>query len=266
MKSQITVLVNGATGKMGRAIAAGLYQEPDIQIVAAVDVKGDGMDFGILCGMDANGLAVTSDLAKTIEMKKPQVMVDFTNPQAVMKNIFTALSHGVAAVVGTTGFSPADYRQVKEWSVQYQTPVFITANFSIGAVLLMRFAKEAAAYMPDIEIIEMHHDQKLDAPSGTAITTLERMSQVREPHVQGNSQEFEKINGSRGGDYQGMRVHSVRLPGYVASQEVLCGGLGQVLSLRHDAISRECYIPGVVLAVRKILGLKGLIQDLESIM
>jgi len=263
---QITVLVNGATGKMGRAMAAGLYQEQDIQIVGAVDVKGAGMDFGIICGLEANGLAVTSDLVKTIEAKKPQVMVDFTNPQAVMKNIYTALSHGVATVVGTTGFSPADYRQVEAWTEEFHTPVFVTANFSIGAVLLMRFAKEAAVYMPEIEVIEMHHDQKLDAPSGTAITTLEMVSQLREPHVQGNPQEFEKINGSRGGDYQGMRVHSVRLPGYVASQEVLCGGVGQVLSLRHDALSRECYIPGVVLAVRKIISLQGLVHGLESIM
>lgn len=266
MKSKITVLINGASGKMGRAMGAGLYQQPDMKLVGAVDIKGIGMDFGILCGLETSGLSITSDLEKTIEAVHPQVMVDFTNPQAVMKNIQTALKHKVAAVVGTTGFSEGDFRQVKAWTEEFQTPVFVTANFAIGAVLMMRFAQEAAVYMPNIEIIELHHDQKLDAPSGTAMMTLERISEVREPHSQGEPQEFEKLNGSRGGDYQGMRVHAVRLPGYVASQEVLCGGVGQVLTIRHDSLSRDSYVPGVALAVRKVLGLQGLVSGLESIM
>ncbi len=266
MKEKIKILMNGASGKMGRAVGGGLSQLPDMQLVAAVDVKGAGMDMGLLCGGEPSGILIQPDLNDALAASRPQVMVDFTNPQAVMKNIYAALSHHVAAVVGTTGFSEADFQQVQAWCEEFQTPVFVAANFAIGAVLLMGFAKEAAKYMPDVEVIELHHDQKLDAPSGTAVTTLEMMGQVRTPHTQGNPQEFERLSGSRGGDYQGMRVHSVRLPGYVASQEVLCGGLGQVLTIRHDALSRECYVPGVAMAVRKILTLKGLTTGLENIM
>lgn len=266
MKEKIKVLMNGASGKMGRAIAGGLSREEDMELVAAVDVKGTGADAGLLWGGEPSGVLLQSDLNKALAEAHPQVMVDFTNPQAVMKNIYAALSHKVAAVVGTTGFSDADFAQVRAWCEEFQTPVFVAANFAIGAVLLMGFAKEAAKYMPDVEIIELHHDQKLDAPSGTAVTTMEMISEVRAPHTQGNPQEFERVSGSRGGDFQGMRVHSVRLPGYVASQEVLCGGLGQILSIRHDALSRECYVPGVALAVRKILTLRGLTTGLENIM
>ena len=131
---------------------------------------------------------------------------------------------------------------------------------------MMQFAEIAARYMPHVEVIEKHHDQKIDAPSGTAISTLERIAQGRKVFTQGAPNEFEKINGSRGGDFQGMRVHSVRLPGFVASQDVIFGDTGQTLTISHNSISRDSFVPGVLLAVRKVLGLQGLTYGLEKIM
>lgn len=221
----IKVLMNGIAGKMGKAMTAGLVKEPDIQVIAGVDVKG-GADIGVLCGMEPNGILVQTDLAVAIQDTKPDVVVDFTNPQVVMKNIRIALENKTPIIVGSTGITEDDLTVIEELSDKYDTQVFIAPNFALGAILMMRFAQEAAAYFPHVEVIERHHDQKLDAPSGTAIKTMEMMSKNRGVFAQGAANEFEKINGSRGGDYQGMRVHSVRLPGYVATQEVVFWGVG----------------------------------------
>ncbi len=265
MANGMKILMNGVCGKMGKAMTAGLAKEPDMQVIAGVDVKG-GVDIGALCGMEPNGILVETDLAAAIEQKQPDVIVDFTNPQVVMKNIRTALEHKTPIVVGSTGITEDDLTIIEALSKQYDTQVFIAPNFALGAILMMKFAQEAAAYFPHVEVIERHHDQKLDAPSGTAIKTMEMMSGNRGVFAQGAANEFEKINGSRGGDFQGMRVHSVRLPGYVATQEVVFGGLGQILTIKHDAISRETYLPGLILALRKIKELKGLVYGLEKIM
>lgn len=246
----IRILMNGAAGKMGRALSSGLTAQGGMEICAAVDTKAVAVDYGFLCGMPELGFAPECDLAAAIERTHPDVVVDFTNPAAVMKNIKCALEHKVPIVVGTTGID--DFALIEKWCKEYQTSVFVASNFALGAVLMMRFAREAAKYMPQVEIIERHHDQKLDAPSGTAVTTLEMIREVREPQVQGNPQEFERMSGARGAEMDGMRVHSVRLPGYVATQEVVCGAAGQILCIRHDALSREAYVPGVALAVEKI--------------
>lgn len=257
--------MNGIAGKMGKAMTAGLVKEPDIQVIAGVDVKG-GADIGVLCGMEPNGILVQTDLAVAIQDTKPDVVVDFTNPQVVMKNIRIALENKTPIIVGSTGITEDDLTVIEELSDKYDTQVFIAPNFALGAILMMRFAQEAAAYFPHVEVIERHHDQKLDAPSGTAIKTMEMMSKNRGVFAQGAANEFEKINGSRGGDYQGMRVHSVRLPGYVATQEVVFGGLGQVLTIKHDALSRDTYLPGLILSIRKIKDLQGLVYGLDKIM
>ena len=263
---KITFLVNGAAGKMGRIITAGLMQQEDLQLVGAVDIKCVGQDVGALCGTEAVRIFVEDHLATALQKIKPQVMVDFTNPQAVMKNIRMALEQKVAVVVGTTGLGESELAEIEKLANIWQRPVFVAPNFALGAVLMMQFAATAAQYMPYVEIIEKHHDQKLDAPSGTALATLDKISQARAIFTQGAPNEFEKINGSRGGDYQGMRVHSVRLPGFVASQDVIFGDVGQTLTISHNSISRDSFVPGVVLAVRKILALKGLTYGLEKIM
>ena len=268
MSENIKVLMNGAAGKMGRALSTGLAALPNIQICAAVDIKSSDVDYGFLCGMGEVGFGLQTDLAAAISESKPDVVVDFTSPAVVMKNIRTAVELHTPIVVGTTGFTEDDYKQIAKWCAEFDTPVFIASNFALGAVLMMRFAKEAARYMPYVEVIERHHDQKLDAPSGTAVTTMEMIGEVRKPMPQGNPQEFERLTGSRGAEVDGMRVHSVRLPGYVATQEVIFGAAGQVLCIRHDALSREAYVPGVALAVEKVAAMdKGeLVQGLESLL
>ena len=262
---KIRVLINGAVGKMGRSMSAGILATDDLSLVAAVDIKGIGSDVGLLSGLEASGLTVTEDLAQTIRQTQPQVMVDFTNPQAILKNLRLALAAGIACVVGTSGLGEHELNEVAALVKAHQAPVFVAPNFALGAVLMMRFAQEAAHYFPHLEIIERHHDQKLDAPSGTAIATLEMVAQVRKALAQGAAHEFEKISGSRGGDFQGARVHSIRLPGYIATQEVIFGAPGQTLTIRHDSIDRDCFLPGLLLAIRKVRSLSGLVVGLEQI-
>lgn len=262
----IKVLVNGAAGRMGKAMSLGIIGEPDMEIVAAVDVKQVGADLGFLTGADPIGINIKNDLADAIKHSCPDVMLDFTNPQAVLKNIRLAVSEGLACVVGSTGLSERDLSELEQLSIINNVPIFIAPNFAITAVLMMRFAVEAAKYIQEYEIVERHHENKMDAPSGTAIHTMEMISSVRDVLVQGAPNEIEMIPGSRGGDFQGARVHSMRLPGYVASQEVVFGAPGQTLTIRQDSINHNCFFPGVALALRKIGTMKGVVVGLEKIM
>ena len=220
-----TVIVNGACGRMGQAVLKAVQEADGLELVGAVDIKG-GADTGSLVGLPANGILVETDLEALLARKKPEVMVDFTRPDVVFGNVMTALAHKTSPVVGTTGLSDEQKAEIAKAAEENDTPAFIAPNFAIGAVLLMVMSRQAAKYMPDVEIIELHHDKKLDAPSGTAIQTAAMIAEVRKAHKQGNPDEFEKLEGARGADYEGMHIHSVRLPGYVAHQEVIFGGLG----------------------------------------
>ncbi|MFA6170249.1 MAG: 4-hydroxy-tetrahydrodipicolinate reductase [Candidatus Margulisiibacteriota bacterium] len=218
---KIKVIVNGAKGKMGQETVKAVQNEADFDLVAQTDV-GD-------------------DLAKVIKQSGAEVVVDFTHPAAVMENIRQILKSGAHAVIGTTGLTDENQKEVKGLCDVHKVNCLIAPNFAIGAVLMMMFAKEAIKYMPKAEIIEFHHEQKVDKPSGTAIKT---------GHIMGKD----------------VPIHSVRLPGLVAHQEVIFGGLGQTLTIRHDSISRDSFMPGVVMAVRKIKGLKGLVYGLENLL
>ena len=249
----ITVAVSGALGRMGREVVAAVQAEADLRLVAEID-KGDSL----------SGL-----LAST----RPLALVDFSVPDSVLDNIEAALVSGVVPIVGTTGLSPSDVNIVRELCCQYEIGALIAPNFAIGAVLLMRFARDAAKYLPDAEIIEMHHEKKLDAPSGTAAKTAEMIAEGRAelPPSALPADAFEKIAGSRGGKGVGdVPIHSVRLPGFVASQMVIFGGLGQTLTLRHDSIDRKSFMPGVLLAIRHvpILAANGgeLVYGLENLL
>jgi 4-hydroxy-tetrahydrodipicolinate reductase len=229
----ITVAVSGARGRMGQEVVAAVQAESDLELAGQVDA-GD-------------------DLAAVLAEAKPLAMIDFTVPEAVMGNIRTALEHRVVPIVGTTGLGQQEVEEVRNLCRQSGVGALIAPNFAIGAVLMMRFAQEAARYMPDAEIIEMHHERKLDAPSGTAAKTAEMIALGRSgaPATALPSEAFEKIPGARGGKGVGdVPIHSVRLPGFVASQEVIFGGLGQTLTLRHDSRDRKSFMPGVILAVR----------------
>lgn len=230
---RITVVVSGAQGRMGHEVVAAVQAEPDLMLVAEVD-KSDS-------------------LADALGASKPVALVDFSVPEAVMGNVETALAARVVPIVGTTGLSPEDVAHVRDLCRRHRCGALIAPNFAIGAVLMMQFARLAAKHMPDAEIIEMHHEKKLDAPSGTAAKTAEMIAEGRLDAVPAllPPGAFEKIPGARGGKGVGnVPVHSIRLPGFVASQMVIFGGLGQTLTLRHDSIDRKSFMPGVILAVR----------------
>lgn len=261
----IKVLVSGACGRMGQAVVKAVMEDPELQLAGAVDIKA-GADAGEMAGMGKSGVIVSDDLAKAIDAVKPEVMVDFTRPDVVYENAVLAVKKGVSPVIGTTGLSDEAKADLEALAKENNTPVFIAPNFAIGAVLMMLMARQAAKYMPDVEIIELHHDRKLDAPSGTALQTAAMIAEVRAAHQQGHPEEKEKTAGARGANVEGMHIHSVRLPGYVAHQEVIFGGLGQTLTIRHDSLNRESFMPGVCLACKKVRSLNGLVVGLDKLM
>ena len=252
----IKVLVNGALGRMGRTVCGAVKADIDLELVGAVDV---------IAG-EVEGLQVETDLDAALKKFSPEVMVDFTRPNVVFQNVMTALANKVSPVVGTTGLSDEAKEKIRARAEENQTPAFIAPNFALGAVLMMLTAQKIAKYMPDVEIIELHHDKKLDVPSGTAELTAKMISEVRPPHKQGHPDEEERLAHVRGADFDGIKIHSVRLPGYVAHQEVIFGGLGQTLTIRHDSTGRDSFMPGVVLACKKVRGLKGLTVGLDKIL
>ncbi|MGX4644886.1 4-hydroxy-tetrahydrodipicolinate reductase [Holzapfeliella sp. JNUCC 80] len=194
------------------------------------------------------------------------VWVDFTLPDVVNDNIQFAIKKGMRPVVGTTGLTAEQIDNLNDLAQKNGLGGLIAPNFGMSAVLLMKFAKEAAAYFPDVEIIEMHHPNKKDAPSGTAIKTAEMISQERQAHVQGAENEKETLPGSRGGDYEGMKIHSVRLPGYVAHEQVLFGAPGEALTIRQDSFDRQSFMTGVRLAIKEVMNLTEITVGLENIL
>ena len=256
----ITVLVSGAAGRMGSEVVRTVLAEPDLELVAAVDPGRAGDPVG-----EGTSLRYEPDLAAAIDATRPQVMVDFTHPSVVAGTITTALGKGVHCVVGTTGLATDELERLAA-SAKDGACLFMAPNFAIGAVLMMRFAGQAARYMPHVEIIELHHDRKADAPSGTALRTASLIAEARAEAPEAPGRETEIAEGARGALVNGVSIHSVRLPGLVAHEEVLFGGQGQTLSIRHDSIDRTSFMPGVVLAIRSVVGRSGLIIGLEQFM
>jgi len=258
----IDVLVSGAAGRMGREVIAAVTAADGMRVAAAVDTGHPDEDIP-----DGTGglLACGGDLATAIANTTPHVMVDFTHPDAVEANLRTALAAGVDCVVGTTGLAESRLAEIAAEAPE-GTALFFAPNFAIGAVLMMRFAAEAARFMPHAEIIELHHDRKADAPSGTAMRTASLIAESRSEAPPPPGAETEIAPCARGALVHDVAVHSVRLPGLVAHQEVLLGGQGQTLTIRHDSIDRTSFMPGVVLAVRSVGSLSGLVIGLERLM
>jgi 4-hydroxy-tetrahydrodipicolinate reductase len=260
------VLLNGACGRMGQEVVKAVLAEDDIQLVAAVDIARVGEDIGRIIGVGELGILVTDNLEHAISNSAPEIMVDFTNPKIVMGGLKTAINAGVHCVVGTTGLSEADLDMLRSMSKKSGVGVIVAPNFAIGAVLMMKFTEIASKYFPDIEIIELHHDKKVDSPSGTAIKTAELIVRQQEKVEKPSSKnEFQKISGVRGGQLGGVHIHSIRLPGLVAHQEVIFGGLGQTLRIRHDSMNRESFMPGVIMAVRRVSKIQGVVYGLEQL-
>lgn len=242
------VAVAGARGRMGAEVVRAVEGAPDMEVVAQIEV-GDSLE-------------------TALRDSRAEVLVDFTVPESTYANILTALDCQVIPLVGTTGLGATQLDAIAQRCAQQRTPCLIAPNFALGAVLMMRFAAEAAQYLPDVEILEYHHERKVDAPSGTALKTAAMIAETRQgtaAPVPDNA--FEILAGSRGGTADGpIHVHSIRLPGFVASQEVLFGAPGQRLSIRHDSIDRTSFMPGVLLAIRNTSRLDGLVVGLEHLL
>lgn len=261
---QIRVLVSGAYGRMGREVVKAVLGAKDMVLVGAVDKEGVGQDAGRIAGVEDLGVMIAPDLREAIEETKPQVVVDFSTPLVVMGNIRIIIGAGVAGVIGTTGITEDNLKEITALIGEKESALLLAPNFAIGAVLMMRFAEEAAKYLPHAEIIELHHDRKMDAPSGTALKTAEMIAAQRRGETPAEVSVLEKLKGTRGAELAGVRIHSVRLPGLVAHQEVIFGGPGQTLRIRHDSLDRSSFMPGVLLGIRRVMQVKGFFYGLET--
>ncbi len=260
----IRVGVIGAAGRMGAEVCRAVAAAEDCELVAAVDPGAAGQPLAEVAGV-GDDLTVAGELDALVEAGA-EVAVDFTHPDVVADTIRWLLDHDVHAVVGTTGLADDDLADLRERAEAADANVFLAPNFAIGAVLLMQFAAQAAAHLPHVEIIELHHDGKADAPSGTALRTAELVADARAetPAYVGGD---DAHPGARGTRHHDVTVHSVRLPGLVAHQEVLFGGQGQTLSLRHDSTDRTSFMPGVLVAVRAVGDLEApLVVGLEHLL
>ncbi len=269
----IRVAVSGAAGRMGREVVKAVHAAQGLLLVAAIDHHQLGADAGSQAGIGEINVRIGDNLEAELKRTQPHVLVDFTLPNSVLGNLRTAIALGVSPVVGTTGLTKDDLAGLDAEAQAKGIGLFVAPNFALGAVLLMQFAAQAAKYFPDVEIIELHHDCKLDSPSGTALLTAQKIDAARKqanvvalPVPDGLVEKAPGARGARDAVTGDIPVHSVRLPGFVAHQEVIFGGQGQILTLRHDSIDRGSFMPGVVLAVRKVRSLQGLIVGLENLL
>ncbi len=269
MPKDIKVLVCGATGKMGKAVVRAVDAAAGFKLISAVDRIDNpniGKDIGLVCGIDETGIKLSGNLKEAISKSHPDVMVDFTMPEIVFVNAEIALKAGVRVVIGTTGMSKDDISELTKLSKQNSTGVIVAPNFAIGAILMMKFARDASKYFAHAEIIEYHHDKKIDAPSGTSIKSAELMTEARKEFGRDLLKGKETLKGARGAIGEGnIHIHSVRLPGLIAHQEIILAGPGQTLTIRHDSYDRTSFMPGVLMAIKKVVDLDSLIYGLENI-
>lgn len=241
----IRILVNGANGKMGQLAVMIINEHPDF-ILAGTTQRHDNLE-------------------TAIKKNKAQIVIDFTNAEAVLKNANIIIDSGAHPVIGTTGLLQDQIKLLQANCAKLKSGGIIAPNFSLGAVLMMKYAQEIATYFPQVEIIEMHHAGKLDSPSGTAIHTAEMIAEKRANSASSTKKGHETIPHARGATYQAIPIHSVRLPGIMAQQQIIFGGQGETLTIRYDTIDRNCYIPGIILACQKVLHLDRLVYGLEQI-
>lgn len=261
----IRVGVVGACGRMGLMVCRAVAEADDLLLVAAIDRSRVGQKVGALIGHPMVDVPISDELDRLLEAEV-EVAIDFTHPDVVMDNIRWCVNHAIHLVVGTTGITPEDLQEIDRaiGDEGAESNVIVASNFALGAVLMLRFASQAVRFFPAVEVIELHHDQKADAPSGTAIATVARLRDERGEPWRGPLPE--SLQGVRGGDVDGIRVHSVRLPGLVAHQEVIFGGQGQTLTIRHDSTDRSSFVPGVLMAARAVLTRRGLTVGLEPLL
>ena len=263
MTEQIKVVVYGASGRVGQEVVKAVCQDPELQLVGAVDIKVSADSLSLPDG--SGTVPFSADLDSILGSCQPDVVVDFTVAKASMPAVGTYAKHGVNMVIGTTGFSADDLTEMQKYAEAKEIGIMVAPNFALGAVLMMHLAKIAGKYLNHAEIIELHHDRKVDAPSGTSQMTARSMAEARgkpflPPAVPGED------SPSRGKEVEGIHIHSVRLPGLMAHQEVILGSDGQTLRIRHDQISREAFMPGVLLAVKTVVKRPGFIYGLDNLL
>ena len=276
-KKPIPVLVSGALGKMGREVIQAVTNSKDCELVAAIDLneKSNGENLSSFFDMPESEIYISNDLEGTLctvsqnyrdDVSKP-VMVDFTHPNSVYENTRAAIAYGICPVIGTTGLTPDEINELSSFSQKASIGCAIIPNFSVGMVLLQQAASVAAKFYDNVELIEMHHNQKADSPSGTCIKTAEMIEEYPKEFNKSIVEQSESLSGSRGGvrDY-GINVHSIRLPGLLAHQIVIMGSPGETYTIKHDTIDRKAYMPGVLEAIKKIGNYESLVYGLEKLL
>jgi len=260
----IRVAVHGALGRMGREAINAICADPELEPVGAVDLRAG--DNSLPLPGQYGSVPLSSDLEVLLDQTRPEVLVDFSVADAALSAARTAAKRRVNLVIGTTGLSSDDLVEIDGLAKEAGVGAVVAPNFALGAVVMIHLARAAAKFFDHAEIIEMHHEQKLDAPSGTALSTARAIREAREEPFLYPRVHKESLRGTRGGELEGVALHSVRLPGLLAHQEVIFGAAGQTLTIRHDTINRECYMPGVLLAVKKVFEHKGLVYGLDKLM
>lgn len=262
----IKVVIAGPRGRMGSEAVQMVLQEEAFELVACIDRINGGKQVMDVEGMPDLTTPIFEQAGMCFDQVEPDVFVDLTVPNAAFEHAKQALNHRVRPVIGTSGLTDEQIDILSQISREVNTGCLIAPNFAIGAVLMMQFAKMAAKHFPDVEIIEKHHDQKLDAPSGSAIKTAQLISETRQEKQQGHPDETETMTGARGATKDGMHIHSVRLPGLIAHQEVIFGGSGQSLTIKHDSFNRASFMDGVRYSIHQVTNLNELVYGLENIL
>ena len=275
-KKTIPVLVSGALGRMGSEVVNTILNSSDCKLVAAADInkKNNGENISQLLNLKSSDVFVSNDLEGSLcsisqnyrnQNIKP-VLVDFTHPDSVFDNTRSAIAYGISPIIGTTGLSPSQINDLSIFAQKAEVGCAIIPNFSVGMVLLQQAASVAAKFYDNIELIEMHHNQKADSPSGTCIKTAEMIEEYPKKYNEGLVKESESLKGVRGGVRDsGLNIHSIRLPGLLAHQVVIMGSPGETYTIKHDTIDRKAYMPGVLQAIRKIGNFKSLVYGLERL-
>lgn len=263
MKNKPKVIVVGALGKMGKsAIDTFIANSEKFELAGGIVRDLNNVPSEIVKDLEKHGIKLYDNLSEVLHRGGVDILVELTTPDSVYENSKLALLNGVRPIIGATGLSDEDINELSTLSNKNHVGAIIAPNFALGAILMMKFAAQAAQYMDRYEIIEMHHDKKIDAPSGTAIKTAKLISL----NAKGKNQTGVINSKARGEEHYGVPIHSIRLQGFVASQEVIFGGLGQTLSLRHDTIDRSSFMPGILLACEKVMSLNKLVYGLENLL
>ena len=265
-QTRIRVAVVGAAGRMGREVLKAVSSDPALELVAAIDRTEIGTKTRELISGLGPDLVVEEHFEAALDRTKPDVTIEFSHQSVALDHAKAAIERKISFVFGMTGISEANLEQIRELCIQHETPGMYVPNFAIGAVLMMHFAEIAAKWLPDAEVIEFHHDRKEDAPSGTAMLTAEKIGNSRTSAPTPLPKQLIKAEGARGGIVNGVPVHSLRLPGLLAHQEVIFGGPGETLTIRHDSLDRASFMQGVKLCAKTVKSLSGLTVGLDKIL